>query len=64
MKSTFRNGTILRSSWIQKITLSLGVLLLTAGPKPAAGEVSEYAVKAAYLYNFTQFVRWSRGAAG
>jgi len=44
------------------LSLCLGLLLLAAGPKPAAGEVSEYAVKAAYLFNFTQFVRWPEGA--
>ncbi len=47
---------------IKTLSLFLGLLLLTAGPKPAVGEVSEYAVKAAYLYNFTQFVKWPEGA--
>jgi len=47
---------------IQNLTLSLALLFLAAGPKPAAGEVSEYGVKAAYIYNFTQFVRWPKGA--
>jgi len=48
--------------WFLSLTLSLALLLLTAGPKPAVGEVSEYAVKAAYLYNFTQFVQWPKTA--
>jgi len=45
-----------------RLSLFLALLLLTAGPKPAAGEVSEYAVKAAYLFNFTQFVQWPKAA--
>jgi len=51
-----KNGTVL------KISLSLALLLPIAGPKPAVGEVAEYAVKAAYLYNFTQFVQWPKSA--
>jgi hypothetical protein len=49
--------TILRT-----MTLSLLVLLLAALPKRATAGASEYAVKAAYLFNFTQFVQWPKGA--
>jgi len=45
-----------------KLSLLLGLLLLTAGSGPAVGEVTEYSVKAAYLYNFSQFVRWPKTA--
>ncbi len=44
------------------LSLSLGLLFLAAGSGPAAGEVTEYGVKAAYLYNFSQFVRWPAAA--
>src|SRR5580698_7115353 len=54
----------MRNQAFKTLSLFLGTLLLTAGPKPAVGEVSEYAVKAAYLYNFTQFVRWPEGSLG
>lgn len=37
------------------------VILLSAQPKRAAAGASEYAVKAAYLFNFTQFVQWPKG---
>lgn len=46
------------------LSLTLSLLLLAAGPKPAAGEASEYAVKAAYLFNFAKFVTWPAGSAG
>ncbi len=52
----------MKNQAFKTLFLSLGLLLLAAGPKPAAGEVSEYGVKAAYLYNFTQFVHWPQGA--
>ena len=42
----------------RKLLLSLLLILPNAAPRAVAGEVSEYAVKAAYLYNFTQFVEW------
>lgn len=39
--------------------IRLGVLLaLTVGAAMAQTEVSEYEVKAAFLYNFTRFVEW------
>lgn len=54
----------MKKQWIKNISISLALLLAAAGPKPAAGEVSEYGVKAAYLYNFTQFVQWPDGDLG
>jgi hypothetical protein len=44
------------------LSFLLGLLLLAAGYQPAAGEVTEYGVKAAFLYNFSQFVRWPDAA--
>jgi hypothetical protein len=58
------NGVAVNLKAFKILSLFLGFLFLTVGPKPAAGDVSEYAVKAAYLYNFTQFVRWPEGAMG
>jgi hypothetical protein len=40
------------------IVLALGLVL------PAFGQVSEYAVKAAYLFNFAKFVEWPKGTFG
>ena len=45
---------------------ALGLLLATTLPAGATeqGGVEEYAVKAAYIYNFTKFVQWPDDAAG
>ncbi len=47
---------------VKILSLSFSLLLLAAGLGPAAGEVTEYGVKAAYLYNFSQFVRWPKNS--
>ncbi len=55
-------------SWFKgfsfSVALSLlsGLLLTAIVPKTAAGETSEYTVKAAYLFNFTRFVEWPKSA--
>lgn len=54
----------MKTTRIFLLSLLLGAFLPAAVPKPAAGGASEYAVKAAYLYNFTQFVQWPKGALG
>src|ERR1019366_9863088 len=46
----------LRTRWM---LLGIALLLLLAGPALALAQaVSEYQVKAAYLYNFAKFVDW------
>lgn len=40
---------------------SIFILVLAAG-LPAFGQVAEYSVKAAYLFNFTKFVEWPLSA--
>jgi len=42
--------------------MGIGFLALLAGGIPARADVSEYTVKAAYLYNFANFVTWPPGA--
>jgi hypothetical protein len=41
--------------------MSAGIFALLAGVVPARADVSEYTVKAAYLYNFANFVTWPPG---
>jgi uncharacterized protein DUF4154 len=57
------------TSWCRLVALCLGVMLLPAGmargDDAASGALSEYKVKAAYLYYFTTFVEWpSQDSAG
>ena len=40
----------------------VGVGLLLAMPREAAAQTKEYQVKAAFLFNFAQFVEWPPGA--
>ena len=46
--------------WAVALWLLLDVLLPGSGVR--ASEFDEYAVKAAYLYNFAKFVEWPSGA--
>lgn len=39
------------------VTLALGALM-AGSMRPASGQVDEYQVKAAFLYNFAKFVKW------
>jgi YfiR/HmsC-like len=39
-------------------------ILLTVLPLPARAQTKEYQIKAAFLYNFAQFVQWPAGALG
>ncbi len=41
--------------------MAIGFIAILAGIVPARADVSEYAVKAAYLYNFANFVTWPPG---
>ncbi len=61
MKQLLKLTKNTESKMIKKLSLFLGLVLLSAGSGPAVGEVTEYGVKAAYLYNFTQFVQWPAG---
>jgi hypothetical protein len=61
MQQLLRLTKNMETKMIKKLSLFLALLLLTAGSGPAVGEVTEYGVKAAYLYNFTQFVQWPDG---
>ncbi|MFO1371852.1 MAG: YfiR family protein [Candidatus Competibacteraceae bacterium] len=45
--------------WQRVVGLLLGMLLLGSGAW--ASEFDEYAIKAAYLYNFAKFVEWPAG---
>ncbi|MGH9327471.1 MAG: YfiR family protein [Terriglobia bacterium] len=38
------------------------IVLLAAGTTSAIGQVSEYAVKAAFVYKFSEFVEWPAGS--
>lgn len=49
-----------RRCWAVALCLLLDVLLPGSGAR--ASEFDEYAVKAAYLYNFAKFVEWPSGA--
>jgi hypothetical protein len=54
----------LASSWRRWLTVVAKLLLggLLLGSNAWAAEFDEYAVKAAYLYNFAKFVEWPPGA--
>lgn len=49
-----------RRCWAVAVCLLLNVTLPASGAR--ASEFDEYAVKAAYLYNFAKFVEWPSGA--
>jgi len=42
----------------RRIWLALALLLVAQGPSGAAAPISEYQVKAVFLFNFAQFVEW------
>ncbi|HUB25597.1 MAG TPA: YfiR family protein [Tepidisphaeraceae bacterium] len=48
----------MKLEWSRPRKVLLGVLLLASTPAAADGPAREYVVKAAFLYNFTQFVTW------
>jgi hypothetical protein len=53
------------ASWRRRWLMALATLLLSGlllGGHAWASEFDEYAVKAAYLYNFAKFVEWPPGA--
>ena len=53
-----------RRGWVSLLLLSPGALLLfAAGPGWPAAAYSEDAVKAAYLYRFTQYIDWPDAAS-
>jgi hypothetical protein len=51
-----------KQQWIFRAGLILLALLLTGGPRLSAQTAisKEYQVKAVFLFNFTQFVKWPR----
>ena len=67
MRTNGRNGTGRRMGIgkILQLAAALGLALLAGRRAPAlAGEVTEYAVKAAYLVDFAKFVTWPAKAYG
>lgn len=43
------------AGWLTRV---MGVLLLASGPPAPAGDLPEYRLKAAFLYNFALFTEW------
>lgn len=53
-----------RGRFAAPVWLAVAALLALAGARPAAAQEtapSEYAVKAAFLFNFAKFVEWPAG---
>lgn len=45
-------------AWLAGLALGLGVVLLPNAAQADGAAVDEYALKAAFLFNFTRFVEW------
>ncbi len=55
---TRKGPAVLRASMSGPAALFLAIAILALLPQASAQEISEYQVKAAFLYNFTKFVDW------
>jgi hypothetical protein len=51
-------------SWIKRCLGALALAALCSGAGLAAGEITEYTVKSAYVYNFIQLVDWPARETG
>lgn len=47
--------------WLNSVVLALALIIPTSAFAPDKGTETEYRLKAAFIYNFTQYIEWEPG---